>query len=202
MSYLRIVRCWSGQKSRRRACWNKMLIFSQACYFSQKIFTLWKKSCLPLPMEQQKKIHPTLEFVAEIVANVDWNYAKRAELTGFLLTRLTVQLLWVLWKRLIQQQHKLSVIKSIQVSRQSALSQHLLKNQRQASTEYYGPESQNVNADPSDSTGSCTFNPPKFSLNTCSMKGLKGRSWVMRGSRATRKTRDISSWWTSKISGA
>lgn len=29
MSYLRIVICWSGQKSGRRACWNKKLIIFQ-----------------------------------------------------------------------------------------------------------------------------------------------------------------------------
>lgn len=51
---------------------------------------------------------------------------KTAELTRFLLTRLIVQLMWVLWKRWIQHQHKPSVIKSIQIS------QYSQKNQRQA----------------------------------------------------------------------
>lgn len=60
MSYLRIVRYWPGQRSRGRACWNKKLIFSQACYFSQKIFPLWKKLSSPTNRTAEK-IHLTLE---------------------------------------------------------------------------------------------------------------------------------------------
>lgn len=66
MSYLRIVRCWPGQRSRRRACWNKKLIFSQACYFSQKIFPLWKKAVFPYQQNSRKKSILLWKFVANV----------------------------------------------------------------------------------------------------------------------------------------
>lgn len=197
-----------GPEIQEGACCNKKLIifqFEGSLLFTEN--TLFREKQLSFPTNKTaEKFQPNLKGRDKC-----WlKCCKTAEVMGFLLTRSILKLLGVLWKRRIQQQHKLSGIKFTWVSVQLAISQHLmeeLETRKPLENITCGPESPNISPDPPEmlaehNSGSCILNPPNCSLNTCSIKGLKGRSWLMRGSRATRKTRDISSWWTSEISGA